>query len=70
MREVLDAAVPALTAAGCDTPRLDAELLVADALGADRATVVASPELPIPPAAARLLSERVRRRGRRDRQLR
>ena len=62
MREVLDAAVPALTAAGCDTPRLDAELLVADALGADRATVVASPELPIPPAAARLLSERVRRR--------
>ena len=62
MREVLDAALPALTAAGCDTPRLDAELLVADALGADRATVVASPELPVPPAAARLLAERIRRR--------
>ena len=47
VREVLDAAVPALEAAGCDTPRLDAELLVADALGVDRATILTSPELPI-----------------------
>ncbi len=61
-REVLDAAIPALEAAGCDTPRLDAELLVADALGVDRATILSSPELPIPPPASRLLSERVRRR--------
>jgi len=61
-REVLDAAIPALEAAGCDSPRLDAELLVADALGVDRATILSSPELPIPPAASRLLSERVRRR--------
>jgi release factor glutamine methyltransferase len=62
VREVLDAAIPALEAAGCDTPRLDAEVLVADALGVDRATILASPQLPIAPAASRLLSERVRRR--------
>ena len=62
VREVLDAAVPALDAAGCDTARLDAEVLVCDALGVDRATILSSPELPIPSAAARLLSERVRRR--------
>ena len=42
--------IPALEAAGCDTPRLDAELLVADALGVDRATILSSPELPIAPA--------------------
>ncbi|HEU0023672.1 MAG TPA: peptide chain release factor N(5)-glutamine methyltransferase [Thermoleophilaceae bacterium] len=66
VRQALDAALPALTAAGCDSPRLDAELLVADALGVERATVVSSPELAIPPAAARLLSERVRRRVARE----
>jgi len=62
VRDALDAAVPALTAAGCDTPRLDAELLVADALGVDRAVVVAVPETPVPPPAARVIGERVRRR--------
>jgi release factor glutamine methyltransferase len=61
-REVLDAAVPALTAAGCATPRLDAELLVASALGVDRAALVTDPATPVPPAASRLLSEWVRRR--------
>ena len=30
--------MPALEAAGCDTPRLDAELLIADALGRIPAT--------------------------------
>ena len=34
-RDALDAAVAALDAAGCETPRLDAELLIADALGVD-----------------------------------
>jgi release factor glutamine methyltransferase len=66
VREVLDAAVPALEAAGCDTARLDAEVLVCDALGVDRATILSSPELPVPPAAARVLSERVRRRVSRE----
>jgi release factor glutamine methyltransferase len=61
-REVLGAAVDAFTAAGCDTPRLDAELLVADALGVSREALVLDPGLPVPPPASRLLSERIRRR--------
>jgi release factor glutamine methyltransferase len=65
-REVLDAAVPALSAAGCDTPRLDAELLVASALGVERAALVTEPGTTVPPAASRLLMEWVRRRGARE----
>jgi release factor glutamine methyltransferase len=61
-RDALDAAVDALTAAGCETPRLDAELLIADALGVERAALVLDPALPIPPGSARLIGERVRRR--------
>jgi release factor glutamine methyltransferase len=34
-------------AAGLDTPRLDAELLVADAIGADRARLFLSPDRPL-----------------------
>ncbi|HEY1278003.1 MAG TPA: peptide chain release factor N(5)-glutamine methyltransferase [Thermoleophilaceae bacterium] len=62
VRDALDAAVPALEAAGCDTPRLDAEVMVADALGLDRAALVSDPGAPVPPAAARVIGERVRRR--------
>lgn len=65
-RDALDAAVPALVAAGCETPRLDAEVLIADALGVDRAALVAAPEMAIPPAAARIVGERVRRRVQRE----
>ena len=65
-RDALGGAVPALQAAGCDTPELDAELLIADALGVDRAALVADPELAVPPAAARLIGERVRRRIERE----
>jgi release factor glutamine methyltransferase len=64
--DALDAAVTALTAAGCDSPRLDAELLIADALGVDRSALVMDPAMPIPPAASRLLSERIRRRVARE----
>jgi release factor glutamine methyltransferase len=66
VREALDAAVPAIAAAGCATPRLDAEVLVADALGVDRAALYAKPELPITGAQARLIGERVRRRVARE----
>jgi release factor glutamine methyltransferase len=45
---------------------LDAEVMLADAMGVDRATVVADPSLGIPPAAARLFGERVRRRVQRE----
>lgn len=65
-RDALDAAVDALTAAGCETPRLDAELLIADALGVDRAALVVDPSLPVPGAAARVIGERVRRRVQRE----
>ena len=41
VREALDSALVALTAAGCDTPRLDAEILLAAALGVDRAALIA-----------------------------
>jgi release factor glutamine methyltransferase len=61
-REALEGAVNALAAAGCDTPRLDAELLVADALGFDRARLLADPDTTVSPAAARAIAERVRRR--------
>jgi release factor glutamine methyltransferase len=36
VRDALDGAVTAITAAGCETPRLDAELLLARALGVTR----------------------------------
>jgi len=66
VREALEGAIPALRAAGCDTPELDAELLVADTLGVDRAALVADRELAVPPGSARLIGERVRRRLERE----
>jgi release factor glutamine methyltransferase len=65
-RDALGAALDALTAAGCDTPRLDAEVLIADALGVSRGALVADPDMPVPGAAARLIGERVRRRVARE----
>jgi release factor glutamine methyltransferase len=65
-RDAVGAAVDALTAAGCDTPRLDAELLIADALDVDRGILVADPELAVPPGAARAIGERIRRRVMRE----
>jgi release factor glutamine methyltransferase len=66
VRDALGAALDALTAAGCATPRLDAELLIADALGVDRGALVADPEMAVPGWAARLIGERVRRRVARE----
>ena len=66
VRDALSAAADALDAAGCDTPRLDAELLIADALGVDRAALIADPSLPVPPPAARVIGERIRRRVARE----
>jgi release factor glutamine methyltransferase len=62
IRDALGAAVPALRAAGCSTPQLDAEVLIADALGADRAVLHASPDRAITGGEARVIGERVRRR--------
>ena len=66
VREALEGAVPALAAVGCDTPRLDAEVLIADALGVDRAALAADPERPVTAPAARLIGERIRRRLERE----
>jgi release factor glutamine methyltransferase len=65
-REALDAATDALAAAGVEDPRLDAEILLAEAVECDRASLVASPEAEVPPPAARLFGEVVRRRLRRE----
>jgi len=65
-RDAVGAAVDALAAAGCDTPKLDAELLIADALGVDRGGLIADRELALPPGAARTIGERIRRRVARE----
>jgi release factor glutamine methyltransferase len=46
-RELVDAAVERLRAAGSDTPRLDAELLLAFAIGVDRTAVIAHGDAPV-----------------------
>jgi release factor glutamine methyltransferase len=66
VREAVGAATDALAAAGCDTPRLDAELLVAAALGVDRGRLHVDPGAGVEPAAARSIGEWVRRRARRE----
>lgn len=64
--EALAAASDALAAAGVDTPRLDAEVLLADAIGTDRATLLARAESGVSPAAARRFGAMVRRRVARE----
>jgi release factor glutamine methyltransferase len=66
MRQALIAATDALRAAGIEDPRLDAELLLAEATGWDRARLVAESEAEVPPSAARRFGEMVRRRLRRE----
>jgi release factor glutamine methyltransferase len=64
--DALRAAVDAMRAAGVETPRLDAELLLVAAMKSDRSFLASSPEAEIPPAAARRFAEMVRRRLRRE----
>jgi release factor glutamine methyltransferase len=63
VREALDSAVIALTAAGVDTPRLDAEVLLAHALGIDRLTLLVDGEAPVQGRAVRAFQDAVRRRS-------
>ena len=65
-REALAAATDAIAAAGSDTARLDAELLLCEATGWDRARVTAEPELRLPVGASRAFAEMIRRRVRRE----
>jgi release factor glutamine methyltransferase len=64
--DALDSALIALTAAGCDTPRLDAEVLLAAAMGVDRAVLFVDPGRGIEPSAARSFSDWARRRAQRE----
>jgi release factor glutamine methyltransferase len=63
VREALDSAVIALSAAGIDTPRLDAEVLLAHVLGVDRSALVIDAERPVEGAAVRAFQDAVRRRA-------
>jgi release factor glutamine methyltransferase len=63
VREALDSAVVALTAAGVETPRLDAEVLLAHVLGVDRAALVIDRDRAVEGAAVRAFQDAVRRRA-------
>jgi release factor glutamine methyltransferase len=66
IRDALDSAVIALTAAGCESPRLDAELLLAAAMGVGRAVIVSDPGRGIEPDAARRFMDFAARRRERE----
>jgi release factor glutamine methyltransferase len=63
VREALDSAVIALGAAGVDTPRLDAEVLLAHALGVDRLAMLADGRATVQGPAVRAFQNAVRRRS-------
>ena len=63
VRDALDSALVALNAAGVDTPRLDAELLLADVLGVDRAQLYTRSDLTVAGPAVRAFQDAVRRRA-------
>ena len=62
VRDALDGAVTALTAAGCETPRLDGELLLAHALGVARERLLID-DLVVAGPAVRVFQDFVRRRS-------
>jgi release factor glutamine methyltransferase len=63
VREALDSAVIAIGAAGSDTPRLDAEVLLAAALGVDRTALFLDPDREVAGPAVRMFQDAVRRRS-------
>jgi len=62
-RDALDGAVTAIAAAGCDTPRLDAELLLAHVLGVARERLLIDRELVVAGAHVHAFQDVVRRRA-------
>lgn len=62
VREALDSALVALNAAGVDSPRLDAEVLLAHALGVERTTLWLDPDREVTGDAARWFRDAIRRR--------
>jgi release factor glutamine methyltransferase len=62
-RDALDGAVTAIAAAGCETPKLDAEILLAHVLGVEREQLLTDRELVVAGAAVRAFQDAVRRRA-------
>jgi release factor glutamine methyltransferase len=62
-RDALDGAITAIAAAGCETPRLDAELLLAHVLGVRREQLLSDPGLLVGGPAVRAFQDAVRRRA-------
>ncbi len=60
--EALQSATDALRSAGVESPRLDTELLLAEATGIERAMLSARPEAPVGAAAGRVFGSMIRRR--------
>ncbi len=63
VREALDSALVALQAAGVGSPRLDAEVMLAHALGVDRTELYLEPDAPVTGEAVRVFRDAVRRRS-------
>jgi release factor glutamine methyltransferase len=66
VRDALDSAHVALGAAGCESPRLDAELLLAHVLGVDRAGLITDPDRGLEPDEARAFMDLAARRRERE----
>jgi len=66
VREALTSATDAIRAAGADSPRLDAELLLAEATGRTRESLAADPDGPVSGSDARTFGGLVRRRVARE----
>ena len=62
-RDALDSAVVAIGASGSESPRLDAELLLAHALGVSRSELFMEPQRLVSGSAIRAFQELVRRRS-------
>ncbi len=61
--DALDGAITAIAAAGCETPRLDAEVLLADVLGVGRERLITDRDLAVEGSAVRAFQGAVRRRA-------
>ncbi|HWD11656.1 MAG TPA: peptide chain release factor N(5)-glutamine methyltransferase [Solirubrobacteraceae bacterium] len=62
-REALDGAITAIAAAGCASPRLDAEVLLAHVLGVGRERLIGDRELAVAGSGVRAYQDAVRRRA-------
>jgi release factor glutamine methyltransferase len=61
--DALDGAITAIAAAGCETPRLDAELLLADVLDVPRERLLIDRDLVVAGTAVRAFQDAIRRRA-------